>query len=177
MRIGTRSLLFGVHQFLWHPITVYIAWLKLYGRPNWRETICIAIHDWGYWGKPNMDGIEGERHPELAAEIAFRLFGIEYEHLCLFHSRHYARKCRQEPSQLCWADKLSIIYEPYWWYLFRARLSGELKEYRKVAAAAGFIPLSASDREWFVWIKDKFEALGREQRNVVAYANPERGNR
>lgn len=26
MRIGTKSILFGVHQFIWHPVTVYIAW-------------------------------------------------------------------------------------------------------------------------------------------------------
>lgn len=175
MEIGTRSLLFGVHQFIWHPITVYIAWIKLYGKlPTWKETICIIIHDWGYWGKPNMDGEEGEKHPEAAANMVYRLLGFEYYLLCLLHSRHYARRLGREPSRLCWADKLSCLYEPAWFYLFRARLSGELKEYRKVAADTGFMPLSASDREWFVWIKARQVKLGKEQRNSVAYANPAR---
>ncbi|MCK5235828.1 MAG: hypothetical protein KAR06_02490, partial [Deltaproteobacteria bacterium] len=60
--VGTKSLLFGVHQFIWHPITVLIAWCKLYGWPTWPELVCIIVHDWGYWGKPNMDGPEGEKH-------------------------------------------------------------------------------------------------------------------
>lgn len=57
--VGTRSLLFGVHQFLWHPWTVYRAWRYLYGKPTWREVVCIFLHDLGYFGKPNMDGEEG----------------------------------------------------------------------------------------------------------------------
>lgn len=174
MKVGTKSLLFGVHQFVWHPITVFIAWCKLYGRPSWKEIVCMIIHDWGYWGKPNMDGIEGEKHPEVGANIAYRLFGSEYFSLCLLHSRHYARNVKREPSRLCWADKLSHLYEPTWFYLFRARLSGELKEYRKVAADAGFIPLSTSDKEWFTWVKARLVKLGQEQRNSVAFANPER---
>jgi hypothetical protein len=59
MKVGQRSLLYGVHQFLWHPITVLIAWWVLFGRPTWRELVCIIIHDWGYWNCPNMDGPEG----------------------------------------------------------------------------------------------------------------------
>ena len=84
MNVGTKSLLFGVHQFIWHPVTVLIAWVSLYGRPTWRELICIIVHDWGYWGAPNMDGEEGERHPEVGAEIALRLFGLEYYELVLY---------------------------------------------------------------------------------------------
>jgi hypothetical protein len=57
---------------------VYRAWKSLYDHPNWREVICIIIHDWGYWYAPNMDGLEGQRHPELGARIARRLLGDEY---------------------------------------------------------------------------------------------------
>jgi hypothetical protein len=121
-----------------------------------------------------MDGVEGEKHPELAANIALKLFGKQYHDLCLCHSRHYARNINIEPSRLCWADKLSMICEPWWFYLLRANLSGEIKEYRKVAANAGFIPLSASNKEWFMWIKSRLIKLGKEQRNSVAFANPER---
>lgn len=71
MTTGTKSLLFGVHQFLWHPLTVLLAWVYLYRSfPNPKELLCIFVHDWGYWGCPNMDGPEGERHPERAATHA-----------------------------------------------------------------------------------------------------------
>ena len=172
MRVGTKSLLFGVHQFIWHPVTVLIAWIKLYGLPNWRELICIINHDWGYWGSPNMDGEEGEKHPALAASLASRLLGHDYFLLCLLHSRHYARQFNMEPSKLCWADKLSILYDPERFYLFRANLSGEIKEYRNLANAAGFIPLTASDHRWFIWIREKFAKLAREMRgDAIPYMN------
>lgn len=172
MKVGTKSLLFGVHQFIWHPITVYLAWCKLYGRPNMKETICILIHDWGYWSKPNMDGEEGEQHPELGASIARKFLGVQYYKLCLYHSRHYARNSNEQPSRLCWADKLSIIYEPSWFYLFRAKLSGELIEYRKTSTTAGFTPLTKTDKEWFDELQQQFIKLGNEQKNSVAFANP-----
>ena len=178
MKVGTKSLLFGVHQFVWHPITVTLAWHDLYGRwPSWKNLICIIVHDWGYWGKPNMDGPEGEDHPLLGAHIADTLFGWEYYILCLFHSRHYARKYDEYPSLLCWADKFSIKYEPWWLYLPRAWLSGELFEYRKVASDAGFFPLWLSHRDWFVWIKDRLTTLGTDMRgDAVPYVNPVRCN-
>lgn len=173
MNVGTKSLLFGVHQFLWHPITVLMAWWYLYGRPTWRELACIIIHDWGYWGSPNMDGPEGEQHPMFAAALAGKWLGGSYFDLCLYHSRHYARHVGIEPSKLCWADKLSILYEPWWLYLPRAWLSRELFEYRQLAANAGFIPMSASHRIWFRWVKDRLETLGREKRgDAVPYVNP-----
>lgn len=168
MKTGRKSLLFGVHQFIWHPWTVYRAWVNLYGRPSWKEVICIIIHDWGYWECPNMDGPEGEKHPWIGAVIAHKLFGQKYFFLVLCHSRHLARSYHREPSKLCWPDKLSIIYDPKWFYLFRARLSGELKEYRNNAKE--WVPLTASDSEWFDWIKAKFEILAVEKRgDAVAY--------
>lgn len=175
MRVGTRSLLFGVHQVVWHPFTVLIAWWKLYGRPSWKEVVCIAIHDWGYWGKPNMDGAEGEKHPVLGATIALRLFGngSGYAKMVLCHSRHLARQLGLEPSKLCWADKYSHCFDPWWFYIPRAWLSGELREYRQLTAKAGFIPLSASHRTWYRWIQDRFYRLAMERRgDAVPYVNP-----
>jgi hypothetical protein len=182
MKTGTKSLLFGVHQFIWHPITVYIAWIWINkSLPNWKETVCIIIHDWGYWGKDNMDDEEGEKHPEWAANWARKHLDIhiknwfypkqnEYYELCLFHSRHLARYYNAKPSRLCWPDKLSIIFEPWWLYLPRAWATGELYEYREQAKA--FIPLSASHREWFKWVKNRLATLGIEKRgDVVPYVN------
>ncbi len=187
MKVGTKSLLFGVHQFLIHPVVVSIAWFHLYGRPTWRELACIVIHDWGYWGKPNMDGEEGENHPEFGAYIAARLLDgptwseLYCYKLCLFHSRHYARKFGATPSKLCWADKLSIRYEPWWLYLPRAWASGELAEYRQLAAGGKmatdtcYVPLTATHRRWYMWVQDRFKTLGEEQSgDAVPYMNPAR---
>ena len=146
---GTRSLLFGVHQFLWHPFTVWLAWKELYGPPNWREIVCILLHDVGYWGKKNMDDNEGLKHPEVGAAVAGRLFGEEYRQLVLGHSRSYAQLCEIIPSKLCWADKLSIKYESWWTYLPRALLSGELKQYRTMADQMGFVDKRLGHRKWF----------------------------
>lgn len=162
MKVGTKSILFGVHQLIWHPFTVLLAWIKLYGWPTWEELICIIIHDWGYWGCSNIDGNEGERHPEGAARIALFLFGNRAEYLCLFHSRNYARKRGMEPSKLCWADKYSIVYDPWWLYLPRAWLSGELYEYRQKAADSGAVPVGASNREWYLWLRSYYSRLGQE---------------
>ena len=178
MNTGTKSLLFGVHQIFIHPVVVLIAWTKLYGWPNWKELVCIIIHDWGYWGKKNMDDEEGESHPEWAAKAAHglldfpRLYTFTYFNLCLYHSRHYARNYGVEPSKLCWADKLSILYEPWWFYLPRAWMSGELTEYRKLAAKAAFISEEKTHREWYRWIQEKLSILAREKRgDAVPYAN------
>lgn len=171
MRTGTKSLLFGVHQFIWHPITVYVAWIWLYrSLPNWKECICIIIHDWGYWGKGNMDDEEGEKHPEWAANWATWHLGNQYGYLCCYHSRHLAKKEGQEPSRLCWPDKFSILFEPWWLYLPRAWMSGELKEYR--GKAVDYIPLTSGNKEWFKWVKGRLIKLGKEKRgDAVPYVN------
>jgi hypothetical protein len=173
MKTGQKSLLFGVHQFIWHPIIVWLAWWSLYGWPTWKETVCIIVHDWGYWFCEHMDDEKGKEHPVFGAILAYRLFGLAYQNLVLTHSRHYARLYKFDPSRLCWADKLSILYEPWWWYLPRAWLSGELMEYRQTAAAAGFIPLEASHRTWFKWVKGYLVKQGIEQQARV-FVNPAR---
>lgn len=167
MTTGTKSLLFGVHQFIWHPITVYIAWYKLYKkRPNWKETLCIIFHDWGYWGKAKMDDEAGQKHPELGAEIAYWLFDRddvqEYYFLCLYHSRHYAKNDDTEPSKLCWADKMSILLDPWWLYLPRAWASGELKEYRE--NCSHLVDMNKSHLAWYRFIRAYLIKLGKEQR-------------
>lgn len=154
MKIGTRSLLFGVHQFVWHPVTVYLAWVNLYERPTWKESLCILVHDWGYFGKPDMDGEEGLKHPEQGAWIASKICGPEYQDLLLGHSRSYSKINGKEISKLCWADKLSIKYDPWWFYLLRANLSGELEEYRKNASISGFVKREESHRLWFKKLKE-----------------------
>ena len=150
MNVGTKSLLFGCHQVLIHPVLVYTAWVKLYHKlPNPKETVCIVIHDWGYWGKPNMDGEEGEWHPKPAAlfaakhfdtgkdDGAFRKHGdlgthhSKYFSLCMFHSRFMARKYGVQPSKLCLPDKYGVALMPAWMWVGLGTLSGEIHEYMK----------------------------------------------
>jgi len=78
MKVGTKSVLFGAHCFFIHPIFVAIAWTKLYGFPfDPRIWVAFFVHDLGYWGKPNMDGSEGETHVELGDKIMHFLFDID----------------------------------------------------------------------------------------------------
>lgn len=162
MKVGRKSLLFGVHNIIWHPITVYVAWVKLYKEyPTWREAFCILIHDWGYWKCNDMDGKDGQEHPYAAACILRRLgWEDKYIKLCMFHSRTFANNHMAKPSKLCWADKLSMCYDPVGFYLFRARLSGELKEYRSMSAASGLCSIQQSDKEWFRCIRDFLSEQG-----------------
>lgn len=80
MKVGTKSVLFGAHCFLLHPLFVAIAWIKLYGFPfDPRIWIAFFVHDLGYWGKPNMDGVEGETHVEFGARIMHLFDGFKHE--------------------------------------------------------------------------------------------------
>lgn len=149
MKVGTKSVLFGAHQFIIHPLFVAYAWWKLYGFPiDPRLWVAFFVHDLGYWGKPNMDGPEGETHPFLGAKIMgwFDRWGEkrtgQQEHpyyvswycFSFYHSRFMAKKYDVKYSRLCVADKLAISLEPWWFYIPRVWLSGELKEYLEIAA-------------------------------------------
>src|SRR5512146_1999112 len=157
MNIGTKSVLFGAHQFLIHPWFVAAAWWKLYGFPgDPRLWAAFFLHDLGYWGKPNMDGPEGERHVEWAARLMHRLFDRpigecrhsldtpcrrnpngstcwRWHDFCLYHSRFYAKRDGRRFSRLCVADKLALALTPGWLYLPMVRWSGEIHEYMALA--------------------------------------------
>lgn len=135
MTIGTKSVLFGAHQFLIHPLFVARAWWRLYGFP-WDPRLWVAffVHDLGYIGLSNLEGPEGARHPELGARLLgifdrFGRGGRQWHDFCLLHSRYYAKAVGRPPSRLCAADKLALALTPAWLYLPMARASGEIGEY------------------------------------------------
>lgn len=136
MKIGTRSLLYGAHCFFVHPIAVAIAWYKLYGVP-WHPALWLTfvVHDWGYWGKGDMDGEEGAAHPELGAKIVGFFFGQAWHDFTICHSRRYAQMKGKEVSQLCVADKLATVIMPPTLYVRLVGATGEIKEYMKPDAA------------------------------------------
>jgi hypothetical protein len=156
MKVGTKSILFGAHCWLIHPWFVAWAWWKLYGLPwDYRLWVAFFVHDLGYWGKPNMDGPEGERHVEFGANLMGRWFDpapVKYMYgqpvqwrtrywyfFCLYHSRFYAKRDRMGYSRLCVADKLAIALTPAWIYIPMATATGEIYEYTAKAdpASAG----------------------------------------
>lgn len=130
MKIGTKSILFGVHQFVLHPLFLVVAWWKLYGFPfDPRLWLAFFVHDLGYVGKPNMDGPEGKMHPVLGAMIMGAWFGNKWRDFCFYHSRYTAQMDGTAPSRLCVADKLVTCITPVWLFLMLANLTGELREY------------------------------------------------
>lgn len=150
MRTGTKSVLFGAHQFFIHPLFVAFAWYKLYGFPlDVRLWVAFVVHDLGYIGKFKMDDPDGELHPVLGARIMSALFDWHYlektlyypkknsrgmrlgnwGHFSLLHSRFLSKQINRQYSRLCVADKLAMALEPRWLYLPRVRASGELFEY------------------------------------------------
>jgi hypothetical protein len=158
--IGTRSVVYGAHCFLIHWVFVAMGWFTLYkfsrvkiGRATTHDTkyhvsyhrdvtaslwdprlwVAFFIHDLGYWGKPNMDGDEGETHPEWACGKMNQWFGAPWGAFVLTHSRFYAKKMKLPVSPLCYADKLAIVYTPAWLYLPMVRATGEIVEYMKLA--------------------------------------------
>lgn len=156
MRTGTKSLLFGYHQFILHPLIVWAAWVKLFGW-TWDLRIILSffLHDVGYFGRPNMDGPEGKDHPYIGAWIMSKLFdgphSTTWFDFNLLHSRDMARRFDRGLSRLCYADKLSFVLYPSWLLQLLYWLSDEDKEYRmnryekeKAIPQDGLVPFS----EW-----------------------------
>lgn len=155
MNVGTKSSLYGVHAFWWHPITVALAWKKIYGTwPRWAEWVAIALHD-NYFGCENIDGPEGKLHPARNGKIA-RIFGGKYaEELVRFHSRDFSRSADRNPSALCAPDKYSVLIEPKWFYMLRAKASGEIKEFIQNAVDAEKLPVGATANDWYEFYREK----------------------
>lgn len=153
MKMGTKSVLFGAHAFWLHPWFVALAWSKLYGFP-WDPRLWFAfvVHDLGYVGCKAMDNEEGEEHVVFGARLISlfdedsrptrfldRVFGrgapdwkrypFRWALFCYYHSRFIAKRANESHSMLCVADKLACALEPWWLYLPRVVLTGEVKEY------------------------------------------------
>ncbi len=135
MRVGTKSVIFGVHAILVHPFFVAYAWSRLFGFP-WDPRLWLAfvVHDVGYLGKSNMEGPEGQQHVVLGGRIMGWFFGPKWQGFTLCHSRHWAESVGKGYSKLCLADKLAFVLTPARLYIPMARFSGELREYMRVSS-------------------------------------------
>ena len=196
MRIGTKSVLFGAHCFFLHPFFVFAGWWKLYGFPyDPRLWVAFIVHDLGYWGKPNMDGPEGELHPYLGARIMSFLFDKRYRRFniwrgdfgrgparpgyityrrtkwhdfTLYHSRFLAKKNEAQYSKLCVADKLAISLTPAWLYLPMVRATGEIKEYMKDTErnSGGSVKVTNSELVWYSAVQDYVRKWVEEHKEI-----------
>jgi hypothetical protein len=125
-----------------------------------------------------MDSAEGEQHPYVGAWVVWYLYMWAHSFtrdrraaldraedlffLVLLHSRYLCAKGNKQPSDLCWADKLSMSYDPQWFYLLRARASGEIHEYRE--GAREIVSLVWPDEYWFTWCRNKCARDAHEKR-------------
>lgn len=150
LSLGTKTLLFGVHQVFIHPFMVTVSWIILYkSLPSWRELVCIFIHDWGYWGKADLKGRQGDMHPLLGARIAKTLFGPKFEMFILGHSTFFCKRMAIPCSKLMAPDKYWHCIIPYWFYWILAAPTGELRHYRDLNHARQVANPDVSDAEWF----------------------------
>lgn len=184
MKIGTRSLLFGYHTFWLHPWFVALGWWKAYGFPlDPRLWVAFFVHDLGYWGKPNMDGPEGDTHPELGGRIMFSLFdwgkeytwyepkfhsteGLGYWYwFTKYHSRHLAKKDGVQYSPLCVADKLALTLYPRWLFWLLVSLTGEAEEYKTHPVSPG-APFPKTTMEWVAGVQSSMKRWAAEYRDL-----------
>lgn len=137
MTEGTKSYLFGCHQFFFHPLWVLLAWRKHFGRwPAWWQVICIFLHDIGICGRNYLSGskdghwrlgakwsakivwwLTPQREKEGLAESSWRRAFL----LCAGHtteSRYFPK------SDLFWADKKSWLVAPLWWLWWNFWIEG-----------------------------------------------------
>lgn len=192
MRMGTKSLLFGAHAFWLHPILVWIGWVKTFGfrRVYYRPLVasraisvhamhpmlwvaCI-VHDWGYFGKPNMDGPEGQEHPQLGMNIVYRLCKMlrmrSKSTWAVFTGAHSGSFCKRRlnnipTSPLYYPDKLALVYHPAILYVLGCWWSGELDEY--VVTYDRGVRGELSFRAAMRWITNaRFYILNSDSRNA-----------
>ena len=141
MKEGTKSYLFGCHQFIMHPLLIVLAWKVLYNQmPTLKQIVCIFLHDIGHLGKNYLTHLsEKEKHWILGAKIAKFFFG-EYGFWLVYS--HHAR-VEGGKSKLFYADKYSWLIAPRWWLRLNDKVEG-FDKYR---------PLD----EWLKRVKENFE--------------------
>lgn len=179
---GTKTLLIGIHNPIWHSYYLIKAWRILYRSwPEFHELIAILLHDLGLWGMKFIDDAEGERHPEIIAvkwmnfcnakkakyslnhnkrkkflywdDLSYKVYK-----LIIGHSRFYAKKAGLPISKLCAADKLASALYPVWFYLKIGRWSGEIAEYKREYRSGKYtqeqnMVLLDTDLIWFLQVR------------------------
>lgn len=121
MTEGTKSYLIGCHQFLLHPLCVFLAWRLEYKTwPKWWEVVCIFLHDVGICGRQYLSNDNAKiGHWEKGASIVHKLF---YQRgntsRCwdaYFFIAGHTHESGFPANRLARADKRSHLVAPTWW--------------------------------------------------------------
>lgn len=117
MTEGTKSYLIGCHQFLLHPLCVFLAWRLEYKTwPKLWHITCIILHDIGICGRNYLSDDRAKiGHWMLGADIAYKLLGQEGFFLTAGHAKE---ESGFDESLLARADKRSWLVAPMpwlWW--------------------------------------------------------------
>lgn len=184
MSTATKTILFGTHNFIVHPIFVFIAWLIRYRKlPSMGQLLAIFVHDLGLFGKDDIDGESGESHPEAVYRWLLRQSdksGLAWLKKVYFeaaeevvgHSRFYAMKYNHKLSKLFQADKLGVGLYPSWLYIMLGTLSGEINEYMTRAENGKYKATGQFGKmdklTWFLDVKSRLTIMGLD-RDVEKY--------
>ena len=146
MNEGTKSYLFGCHQFFFHPLWVLFAWrLEYKSWPKLWQIICILLHDVGIIGRQYIAVDESKLgHWMLGANIAQRLFlrldmpKIAWKSWVLI-AGHCPNESSLPKSKLFISDKRAYLIEPMWmkwlnYYLEDFRISNPIDWTERVRA-------------------------------------------
>ena len=134
MTEGTKSYLIGCHQFLLHPLFVFMAWrLEYKSWPKWWEIVCIFLHDVGICGRQYLSDDKAKQgHWFKGAYIVGSIFGYgkyNRDHTQLVFTDkpvlkretfilcagHCPKESGYMESKLSRADKRSWLVAPMWW--------------------------------------------------------------
>lgn len=122
MTEGTKSYLFGCHQFFLHPLWILFAWRLEYGSwPRLWEIICIFLHDVGICGRQYMSDDEAKAgHWQLGGVIAQQFFlawGLPKiaRRSFDFIAGHCPHESGFPKSMMFRPDKRSYLVAPMWW--------------------------------------------------------------
>lgn len=191
MTTGTKSILFGTHQFFIHPFFVLLGWIKFFKEiPPFKVWVAIFIHDWGYWGTEKIISKEGAEHSERSAWIIERWYYANMDHkeiyvgypdweklyydkrkdkywqmynFIKYHGENFAEKDNHPLSPLYFADKLGAVMTPIWLNSILCVLSGESKEYWDFLG--GRISLRVFFKRYKLWVQASVASyLGEEKR-------------
>ncbi len=126
MTEGTRSFLFGCHQFFVHPLCVLIAWRLEYREfPKWWEFISIFFHDIGVCGRQYLSDDKAKiGHWKKGAHLANKITRKFYKRkqhafygwyaYCMC-AGHCPEESGSRQSKLSRADKRSWLVAPMIW--------------------------------------------------------------
>lgn len=126
IKSGIGCLIFGYHNFIFHPLTLYLSYIDRYKKlPSFEWVLCFIFHDVGYAFIDMKNIRDGkENHPIYGAYIIKTLIGDYWADICIRHSREFCNN--ENVSDLAYIDKDSTRFHPIEFAIIQCFISGEL---------------------------------------------------